>query len=127
MFSVPGSPTDWFWPMDGFVYNGTLYLAFMQMHATGGGAFGFAYRGTQMASISNYTAPPTRWSITYQNLNTGGNAVPGASIVVAQGPNGNPDPSNPQGACYAYFFTVVPVNNSSPYMAFGSAAAERIE
>lgn len=121
VFAVPGSSsTDWFWPMDGFVYNGTLYLALMQMHATGsGGAFGFAYSGAQLASISNYTASPSQWSITYQVLNTGGNAVPGASIVVAQGPNGNPDPSNPQGATYAYFFTVVPASSSSnpPYMA----------
>ncbi len=67
VFSVPGSSTDWFWPMDGFVYNGTLYLALMQMHATGGGgAFGFAYSGAQLASISNYTAPPSQWSITYK-------------------------------------------------------------
>jgi hypothetical protein len=119
-FSVPGSTTDWFWPMDGFVYNGTLYLALMQMHATGsGGAFGFAYSGAQLASISNYTASPSQWSISYQVLNTGGSAVPGASIVVAQGPNGNPDPTNPQGANYAYFFTVVPASSSSnpPYMA----------
>jgi hypothetical protein len=120
VFSVPGSTTDWFWPMDGFVYNNTLYLAFMQMHATGsGGAFGFAYSGAQLASIPNYTAPPSQWTIRFQMLNTGGNAVPGASIVVGQGPNGNPDPSNPQGANYAYFFTVVPAANSStpPYMA----------
>jgi len=121
VFSVPGSNTDWFWPMDGFVYNGTLYLAFMQMHATGsGGAFGFAYSGAQLASISNYTAPPNQWTITYQILNTGGNAVPGASIIVGQGPNGNPDPSNPQGANYAYFYTVVPAASSSspPSMAW---------
>ena len=120
VFSVPGSSTDWFWPMDGFVYNGTLYLALMQMHATGsGGAFGFAYSGAQLARITNYAAPPSQWSITYQVLNTGGTAVPGASIVVGQGPNGNPDPSNPQGANYAYFFTVVPASSSSspPYMA----------
>jgi hypothetical protein len=105
--------------MDGFVYNGTLYLALMQMHTTGsGGAFGFAYSGAQLASISNYTAPPSQWSVTYQNLNTGGSAVPGASIVVAQGLNGNPDPSNPLGANYAYFFTVVPTGSSpAPYMA----------
>ncbi len=117
VFSAPNS--DWFWPMDGFIYNGTLYLALMQMHATGsGGAFGFAYSGAQMASISNYTASPSQWSITYQNLNTGGSAVPGASIVVGQGANGNPDPANPLGANYAYFFTVVPSSSSSmPYMA----------
>lgn len=120
VFSVPGSSTDWFWPMDGFVYNGTLYLALMQMHATGsGGAFGFAYSGAQLASISNFTASPSQWTISYQTLNTGGSAVPGASIVIGQGLNGNPDPSNPQGADYAYFFTVVPATSSSspPYMA----------
>jgi hypothetical protein len=89
----------------------------MQMHAHGSGAFGFAFSGTQVARISNYLAPPSQWSITYQTLNTGGEAVPGASIVVNEGPNGNPDPSNSQGARYAYFFTVVPVNGSSPYMA----------
>ncbi len=113
-FSVPGSSTDWFWPMDGFVYNGTLYLGLMQMHSTGsGGAFGFAYSGAQLASIQNYTTSPSQWAISYQTLNTGGSAVPGASIVVGQGPNGNPDPSNPQGANYAYFFTVVPAISSS--------------
>jgi hypothetical protein len=116
MFSAPGR--DWFWPMDGFVYNGTLYLALMQMHAIGsGGAFGFAYSGAQLASIGNYTAPPNQWSVTWQNLNSGGMAVPGAALVVAHGPSGNPDPLNLQGPSYAYFFTVVPVSNSSPYMA----------
>jgi hypothetical protein len=111
VFIAPG--TDWFWPMDGFVYNGTLYLALMQMHAQGTGAFGFAYSGAQLASISNYTAPPSQWSVTYQQLNTGGSAVPGVSIVVNQGPGGNPDPTNPQGASYAYFFTDV---GSTPYL-----------
>jgi hypothetical protein len=104
--------TDWFWPMDEFIYNGTLYLALMQMHSTGtGGAFGFAYSGAQLASISNYTDAPSQWSVTYQSLNTGGAAVPGVSIVVAQGPNGNPDPSNPSGADFAYFFTLVGSSN----------------
>jgi hypothetical protein len=113
VFTAPG--TDWFWPMDGFTYNGTLFLALMQMHSTGsGGAFGFAYSGSQLASISNYTAPPSQWVITYQQLNTGGSAVPGISIVVNQGPSGNPDPANPQGGNYAYFFTAV---GSSPYLA----------
>jgi hypothetical protein len=98
--------------MDGFVFNGTLYLALMQMRSTGtGGAFGFAYSGAQLASINNYTAPPNQWSITYQSLNTGGAAVPGVSIVVAEGPNGNPDPSNPSGANYAYFFTLIGSSN----------------
>ncbi len=117
VFSAPNN--DWFWPMDGFVYNRTLYLALMQMHATAsGGACGLAYSGAQMASVNNYAAPPSQWSVTYQNLNTGGSAVPGPSIVVGQGANGNLDPSNPLGANYAYLFTVVPSSSSSaPYMA----------
>lgn len=112
VFTASGS--DWFWPMDGFTYNGTLYLALMQMHATGaGGAFGFAYSGSQLASIANYTAPPSQWVITYQQLNTGGNAVPGVSIVANQGPGGNPNPVDPNGSNYAYFFTGV---GSNPYL-----------
>jgi hypothetical protein len=111
VFVAPG--TDWFWPMDGFTYNGTLYVALMQMHAQGSGVFGFAYSGAQLASVSNYTAPPSQWKITYQQLNVGGDAVPGVSIVVKQGLNGNPDPGNPQGANFAYFFTGV---GSEPYL-----------
>lgn len=113
IFSAPGS--DWFWPMDSFISNGTLYIALMQMHATSaGGAFGFAYSGSQLASISNFTAPPSQWSIKYQLLNTGGSAVPGVSIVANQGPGGNPNPADPNGASYAYFFTGV---GSTPYLA----------
>lgn len=114
MFAAPGSSSDWLWPMDGFVYNGTLYLAFMQMHAQGSGAFGFAYSGALLASISNYRAAPNLWSIRYQRLNSGGSAVPGVSIVVQEGPVRNPDPSNPNGASYAYFFTVLTKKGPSP-------------
>jgi hypothetical protein len=105
VFSAPG--TDWFWPMDTFIYNGTLYIALMQMHASGTGAFGFAYSGSQLANISNYTAPPSQWVIQYQQLNTGGSVVPGVSIVVDREPDGNPAPSNSKGTDYAYFFTKV--------------------
>ena len=111
MFSMPGS--DWLWPMDGFVYKGTLYIALMQMHAEGTGAMGFAFSGTQMAVIPNYTAPPDQWLVTYHKLNTGANAVPGVSIVVNHGEEGNPDPENHQGSSYAYFFTLVQAETPS--------------
>jgi Domain of unknown function (DUF4185) len=105
LFAAPG--TDWYWPLDGFIYNGTLYIALMQMHAEGSGAMGFAFSGTQMAVIHNYTETPDRWAVEYKPLNTGPNAVPGVSILIRQGPNRNPDPENPKGASYAYFFTLV--------------------
>ncbi len=110
--------TDWFWPLDGFVYRGTLYVALMQMHSLGaGGPFGFTYRGVQLASVRNYTAPPQRWLVTYQKLNTGSAAIPGVSIVAREGPHGNPDPANPHGASYAYFFTLV--GSGTPAMHLG--------
>ncbi len=105
VFVAPG--TDWYWALDNFIYNGTLYVALMQMHAAGTGAFGFAYSGSVLASISNYTAPPSQWNIVYQQLNTGGSVVPGISIVANQGPAGNPDRADPNGANYAYFFAGV--------------------
>ncbi|MGB7191482.1 MAG: hypothetical protein WBD10_15200, partial [Acidobacteriaceae bacterium] len=91
IFAAPGK--DWFWPLDGFIYKGTLYVALMQMHADGSGAFGFAFSGSQLASIQNYTDPPSQWTVRYQPLNTGDSAVPGVSMVVDQGPDGNPDPA----------------------------------
>jgi Domain of unknown function (DUF4185) len=105
MFSIPGA--DWLWPMDGFVQDDTLYIAMMQMHVeNGGGALGFDFSGILLASIPNYTAPPEQWKVSYQQLNKGGDAIVGVSIVVRQGPGGNPDPKNAQGANYAYFFTL---------------------
>jgi hypothetical protein len=50
---------------------------------------------------------PDQWTIEYEPLNTGPNAVPGVAILVGQGPKGNPDPENAHGASYAYFFTLV--------------------
>jgi Domain of unknown function (DUF4185) len=105
MFSAPGA--DWLWPMDGFVQDGTLYIAMMQMHVeNGGGAMGFDFSRIVLASIPNYTAPPDQWKVSYQLLSKGGDAIVGVSIVVRQGPGGNPDPKNPHGADYAYFFTL---------------------
>lgn len=103
VFVAPGH--HWFWPMDAFIYHGTLYVALTEMYSAGRGTFGFATAGTQLASIKNYTEPPTQWKIEYQSINSGSNAVPGVSIVVGQGPGGNPDPADPDGAGYAYFWT----------------------
>jgi hypothetical protein len=107
MFSAPGNEKDWLWPMDGFVHDGTLYIGMMDMHAEGTGAFGFDFTGILLASIANYTAPPEQWKVTYQELNKGAAALVGVSMVVGEGPGGNPDPSDPHGADYAHFFTLV--------------------
>jgi hypothetical protein len=106
MFALPGA--DWFWPLDGFVYKHTLYIAFVQMKAEGSGAFGFAFGGAQMAVIKNYEAAPAKWKITYQKLNAGATAIPGVTITIPSNDVPNPDPQDARGANYAYFFTLVP-------------------
>lgn len=108
---------DWFWPLDGFVSNGKLYVMLEQMHAQGAGAFGFAYTGVSLVTVSNYTAPPDRWHVSYQTILTGDTAIPGTSIVVAQGPDGNPWPADPSGAQFAYFFTFGDAGGGSHYTA----------
>ena len=108
---------EWYWPLDGFVWNGKLYIALMKMHAQGSGAFGFAFSGVSLVTIPNYTASPDRWKITYQTIVTGPAAIPGPSIVVGQGANGNPYPADPSGAAYAYFFTYGDPGGSSKYTA----------
>jgi hypothetical protein len=108
---------EWYWPLDGFVWNGKLYLALMKMHAQGSGAFGFAFSGVSLVTIRNYTASPDQWQVSYQTVLTGATAIPGPSIVVGQGPDGNPYPADPNGAAYAYFFTYVDTGGSSKYTA----------
>jgi hypothetical protein len=108
---------DWYWPMDGFVWKGKLYLALMQMHAQGSGAFGFAFSGVALVTIPNYTAPPNQWHVSYQTVLNGATAIPGPSIVVEQGDDGNPYPADPDGAAYAYFFTYVATGSSTRYTA----------
>lgn len=109
--------TDWFWPLDGFVWNGKLYVMLEQMHAQGSGAFGFAYTGVSLVTIPNYTASPDQWQVNYQTILTGNAAIPGTSIVVDQGANGNPYPADPNGAAYAYFFTYGTAGGGSNYTA----------
>ena len=109
--------SDWYWPMDGFVWNGRLYLMLERMHAHGSGAFGFAYSGVSLATISNYTVPPDQWKVSYQTVLTGDTAIPGTSIVVGQGANGNPYPADLNGAAYAYFFTNSAASRHSHYSA----------
>ena len=109
--------SQWYWPLDGFVWHGKLYIALAKMHAQGTGAFGFAYTGVTLATVPNYKESPDRWRVSYQTILTGATAIPGTSIVVDQGANGNPDPADAQGAKYAYFFTYHSAAGKTAYTA----------
>ncbi len=74
-----------YWPMDGFVSGGNLYVALLQVAKKPiGDAFGFEMIGVKMARIKNPTADPQRWHIDYTELASGKVAFPGVSAIVAQ-------------------------------------------
>ncbi len=96
---------DWFWPLDGFIAQGSLHVVLEEMHAVGTGAFGFGNSAVILATIPNFHEPPTRWKINYQKILSGDLAVPGVSVVAGQS-NVDPYPKDPNGAAWVYFFTL---------------------
>jgi hypothetical protein len=97
--------SDWYWPLDGFLANGSLYVFLEAMHNQGTGAFGFDYSGVVLATISNFADSPDKWKVKYQTVVRGNVAVPGPAAVTQQGSGLNPFPADPNGAKYAYLFT----------------------
>ena len=79
------SESNYFWPLDGFTYQGKLYIFLEQMHALpGGGAFGFDYSSIQLAVISNPSSPPDEWAISYRPISRGNLVVPGVATAVTE-------------------------------------------
>ena len=78
----------WYWPLDGYVDHNTLYLSLLNVHnrpgAHLGDAFGFVIDGTTWVKVTNLSAAPEQWKISYQNM-TGADLWPGVSLV----PEGN--------------------------------------
>jgi hypothetical protein len=74
---------EWYWPMDGFVWKGRLYVMLSRFHAKGTGAFGFENIGATLTTIANFNDPPAQWKIEYQPIFAGTSLLPGVSIVVA--------------------------------------------
>jgi hypothetical protein len=104
-------PGEWLWPLDGFLWHGTLYIFLQGMHAKGSGAFGFDYSGVKLATISNPMDSPDRWHVQYQTILGGNTVIPGVATVVAQGLGGNPFPGDLHGVDFVYAFTWTKANN----------------
>lgn len=101
------SHSNYFWPLDGFMAGGHLYIFLEEMHATEeGGAFGFDYSSIQLATVSNPTAQPDKWLISYRTISQGNQVVPGiATVVVGE---------NDQ--MYAYAFTLFRRSAREPFV-----------
>src|SRR5579872_3133576 len=78
------APTNSFryWPEDGFVFMGKLYICLTRIKNTGGGAFGFRTVGIDLVTIINPQDPPANWQMKYSPLYTSTNIFPGISTVV---------------------------------------------
>ncbi|HXE11202.1 MAG TPA: hypothetical protein VN633_03725, partial [Bryobacteraceae bacterium] len=95
--------SDYFWPLDGFVYGGKLYIFLEQMHNTGkGGAFGFDYSGVTLFTISNDLASPDKWHISYRAIVSGNQVIPGIAATALSG--------------YAYVFTLFRQSAQKPFL-----------
>lgn len=72
----------WYWPGDGFTYKGSVYVALMKLRGKPEpGVFSFEYIGAHLAKITNLSAPPDEWEITYVDLFDGLKVLPGVTIV----------------------------------------------
>jgi hypothetical protein len=109
-FDLAGA--DWFWPLDGFIAQGKLYVVLEEMRTAGTGAFGFANNGITLATIANFHDSPSQWKIQYQKVLAGDMAVPGVAVVAGQ-PNFNPYPKDLGGAAWVYFFTLRKLDHHS--------------
>ncbi|HEX6545985.1 MAG TPA: DUF4185 domain-containing protein [Bryobacteraceae bacterium] len=95
--------SDYYWPLDGFVYDGKLYIFWEQMHNTGkGGAFGFDYSGVTLFTISNYLASPGNWHISYRTVVNGNQIIPSISATALSD--------------YAYIFTLFRQSVRNPFL-----------
>lgn len=99
--------SNYYWPLDGFLYAGKLYCFLEQMHSTGaGGAFGFDYSGVRLATVANPKDPPDRWRISYRVVSTGNQVIPGIAVSL----------DNLPGQKYIFAFTLFRPTGKNPFV-----------
>jgi hypothetical protein len=66
---VPADGRGWFWPFDGAMVDGKLFLFLVQLEHTGEqSVFGFRQTGNWLGEVSNPLAPPTEWRLTQKKI-----------------------------------------------------------
>ena len=73
----------WYWPLDGFLYKGRLYLAVSKLKTKPNEeVFSFETVGVYLAKVTNPSALPDQWQIEYLKLSEGSAYYPGSTIVL---------------------------------------------
>lgn len=107
-----------YWPLDGFMYKGALYVIADQFYNPSGSAYPSS-SAVYLVKVPNPTQSPWNWNLPasdFTEIYSSTAMTPGVAMIVNQGPNGNPFPNDPNGANYAYFLTYLP-NGTNSYMA----------
>lgn len=83
-FFDTGTDDEWYWPLDGYLDDDTLYVSLMIVRNKPGAGptdpFGFEIAGTRWAKVTNALAAPDQWKISIKDL-TSRELWPGSSIV----------------------------------------------
>jgi len=82
-FFSAGAPA-WYWPQDGVVWRGRLFVLLLRLRPRGGGPFGFGSTGVELATIPNYRDAPARWRLSYREVRAGESWLPGASVILGR-------------------------------------------
>jgi len=110
----------YYWPLDGFMYNGTLYAVLNQLYNPNGSPFPPSSAAYLVKVPNAVSTSPWNWNLPasdFTEIYSTGAMSPGVSMIVNQGPNGNPFPSDSNGAAYAYFLSyVAAVGSTNSYM-----------
>lgn len=88
-----GTDELWYWPLDGYLANNTLYVALLAVRNKPGAgadaAFGLDFEivATKLATIENVRESPTKWHVTIQDLTdthlwTGVSMIPQGNYVI---------------------------------------------
>lgn len=76
----------WYWALDGFFYQDTLWVTLLRVRdkaVTGSAALAFETCGTDLARVSDLTAPPQQWKVEiFPLVPDGVKAYPSATAVV---------------------------------------------
>src|SRR5580658_682041 len=92
-----------YWPLDGFLSGGSLYVFLLEVATSGTGPFAFKPIGARLAKVSNPEAQPGSWNIQYRDLECPGGIVPCVSAVVS--------------APFVYLFAVISRNAPGTHQA----------
>jgi len=73
----------WYWPLDGFLHDGSVYVALAVMRdKPEEELFSFESIGVHLVKVSDLSEPPRDWGLDYRVLAEGLTVAPGSSIVL---------------------------------------------